>query len=116
MEAEYIAACEAAKESLWIKKFYTDIKVIPDMDWLLALYCNNRGELINSKKSWSHKRGKHIEMKYHLIREIVYRWDINIVKIASKDNLMHSFTKTLSERAFNKHFLGIGLKDMIHLL
>ena len=25
MEAKYIAACEAAKESVWLKKFYTDL-------------------------------------------------------------------------------------------
>ena len=32
MEAEYIAACEAAKESVWLKKFYTDLEVVPNME------------------------------------------------------------------------------------
>ena len=29
MEAEYIAACEAAKEAVWLKKFYTNLEVVP---------------------------------------------------------------------------------------
>ena len=40
MEAEYIAACEAAKESVWLKKFYTDLKVVPNMEKPLVLYCD----------------------------------------------------------------------------
>ena len=36
MEAEYIAACEAAKEVVWLRKFFTDLEVVPDMDKLLV--------------------------------------------------------------------------------
>ncbi|KAA0042331.1 gag/pol protein [Cucumis melo var. makuwa] len=32
MEAEYVAACEAAKEAVWLKKFLTDLEVVPNMD------------------------------------------------------------------------------------
>ena len=32
MEVEYIAACEAAKEVVWLKKFYIDLEVVPGMD------------------------------------------------------------------------------------
>ena len=67
MEAEYIAACEAAKESVWLKKFYTDLEVVPNMERPLVLYCDNNGEVANSKEPRSHERGKHIERKYHLI-------------------------------------------------
>ena len=72
MEAEYIAACEAAKESVWLKKFYTDLEVVPNMEKPLDLYCDNSGAMANSKEPRSHKRGNHIEMKYHLIREIAH--------------------------------------------
>ena len=37
MEAEYIAACEAAKESVWLKKFYIDLEVVPNMEKPLVL-------------------------------------------------------------------------------
>ena len=66
MEAEYIAACEAAKEAVWLKKFYTDLEVFPEVEKPLVLYCDNSGAVANSKEPRSHKRGKHIERKYHL--------------------------------------------------
>ena len=116
MEAEYIAACEAVKESVWLKKFYTDLEVVPNLEKPLVLYCDNSGAVANSKEPRSHKRGKHIERKYHLIREIVHRGDVAVIKIASEQNLADSFTKTLPERVFKGHLEGLGLRDMSHLL
>ena len=116
MEAEYIAACEAAKEAVWLKKFFIDLEVVPNMDKPLTLYCDNSGAVANSKEPRSHKRGKHIERKYHLIREIVHRGDMTVMKIASEDNLADPFTKTLSVEKFDRHFEGLGLRDMSFLL
>ena len=116
MEAEYIVACEAAKESVWIKKFYTDLEVVPNMEKPFVLYCDNNGAVANSKEPRSHKRGKHIERKYHLIPEIVHRGDVAVMKIASEQNLADTFTKTLPERVFIGHLEGLGLRNMSHLL
>ena len=110
MEAEYIAACEAAKEAVWLKKFFADLEVVPDIDKPLVLYCDNSGAVANSKEPRSHKRGKHIERKYHLIQEIVNREDVIVTKIATLDNLADPFTKTLSEKLFFKHIEEMGLR------
>ena len=116
MEAVYIAACEAAKESVWLKKFYTDMEVLPNMGKPLVLYCDNSGAVANSKEPRSHKRGKHIERKYHLIQEIVHRGDVAVMKIVSEQNLVDPFTKTLPERVFAVHLEGLGLREMSRLL
>ena len=116
MEAEYIAACEVAKESIWLKKFYTDLEVVLNMEKPLVLYCDNSGAVTNSKEPRSHKRGKHIERKYHLIREIIHRGGVAVMKIASEQNLADPFTKTLPERVFTGHLERLGLRDMSHLL
>ena len=116
MEAEYIVACEAAKESVWLTKFYTNLEVVPNMEKPLVLYCNNSGAVANSKEQRSHKRGKHIERKYHLIREIVHRGDVAFMKITSEQNLANPFTKTLPKRVFTGHLEGLGLRDMSHVL
>ena len=115
MEVEYIAACEAAKEAVLLKKFFTDLEVVPNMDKPIVLYCDNSGAVANSKEPRSHKRGKHIERKYHLIREIVHRGDVDVMKIASQDNLVNPFTKKLPSKSFEGHLSGIGLKDMSHM-
>ncbi|TYK23858.1 gag/pol protein [Cucumis melo var. makuwa] len=61
MEAEYVAACEAVKEAVWLKKFLTDLEVVPNMHLPITLYCDNSGAVANSREPRSHKRGKNIE-------------------------------------------------------
>ncbi|KAK4839943.1 hypothetical protein QYF36_026125 [Acer negundo] len=75
-----------------------------------------RWTVANSKEPRSHKRGKHIERKYHLLREIVQRGDVTITKIASTENLADPFTKALPQKSFDGHLENMGLRDMTHLL
>ena len=75
MEADYIAASEATKEVVWLKNFLLDLGVVPSAQSAITLYCDNTGAVANGKEPRSHKRGKHIERKYHLIRGIVSRGD-----------------------------------------
>ena len=96
MEAENIAASEAAKEAMWLKNFLIDLEVVSFERLSITLYCDNSGVVANSKESRSHKRGKHIERKYHLIREIVNPGDVTVSQIAYEDNLADPFTKGLN--------------------
>ena len=71
MEAEYVATSEVAKEAVWLKNFLLDLGMVPLMQLPITLYCDNSGADANSKEPRAHKKGKHIECKYHLIRDIV---------------------------------------------
>ena len=53
---------------------------------------------------------KHIERKYHLIHEIVNRGDVVVSQIASEDNLEDLFTKGLSQKVFDQHIEGMGVR------
>lgn len=76
LEVEYVAACKVAKEAIWLRKILKNLEVVPNMSMLITLYCDNSGVVTNSKEPRSHKRGKLIECKYHLIWEIVQRGDV----------------------------------------
>ncbi|TYK19425.1 gag/pol protein [Cucumis melo var. makuwa] len=112
MEAEYVVACEAAKEAVWLRKFLHDLEVVPNMNLSITLYCDNNGTVANSKEPRSHKQGKHVERKYHLIREIMQREDVIVTKIASEHNITYPFTKTLTTKVFEGHLESLGLRDM----
>ncbi|KAM6551295.1 hypothetical protein CsatB_001103 [Cannabis sativa] len=103
MEVEYIAAAEAAKELVWLRKFFTRLSVVPGMEKPLVLLCDNTGALANSKEPRSHKRSKHIERKYHIIREYVARGDVLVEKVDTEDNVVDPFTKVFAGTAFEKH-------------
>ncbi|KAK8574321.1 hypothetical protein V6N13_016122 [Hibiscus sabdariffa] len=70
-KAEYIAASEAAKEAVWIKKFISELGVIPSISDVVGLYCDNNGAIAQAKEPRSHQRSKHILRRFHLIREII---------------------------------------------
>ncbi|RVW76960.1 Retrovirus-related Pol polyprotein from transposon TNT 1-94 [Vitis vinifera] len=116
MEAEYVAACEAAKEAVWLREFLKELEVVPNMHEPIRLYCDNSGAVANAKEPRNHRKGKHIERKFHLVREIVSRGDVSVEKIASANNIADPFTKTLPARTFEQHLEGMGLRDMSHLL
>ena len=79
--AEYVAACEAAKEVVWLRKFLSDLGVVRMEQVPITLFCDNSGVVAQSKDPRNHKKGKHIERMYHIIRDIVTRGDVVVEKI-----------------------------------
>ena len=65
MEAEYIAASEAAKEAVWLKNFLSDMEVVPNMDKLVTIFYDNSGAVANSREPHNLKKWKYIEKKYY---------------------------------------------------
>ncbi|KAH9724536.1 Integrase catalytic domain-containing protein [Citrus sinensis] len=115
-EAEYVAASEAAKEVVWLRKFLQDLEVVPIVTALLKLFCDNRGAVAQSKEPRNHKKQKHIERKYHLIRDIVQRGDVEVTQIASQQNLADPFTKAILGKPFNLHLESMGMREMPNML
>ncbi|KAL4368227.1 hypothetical protein GQ457_05G022170 [Hibiscus cannabinus] len=101
---EYIAASEAAKEAVWIKKFITGLGVIPSISDVVDLYCVNNGAIAQAKEPRSHQRSKHILRRFHLIREIIDRGDVEICKVHTDDNIADPLTKPLAhQKARSSH-------------
>ena len=100
----------ATKEAVWLGKFLMELGVIAKAVDPMILYCDNSGVISQAKEPRNHRKGKHIERKYHLVREIVQRGDIIIEKIASEDNLADPFTKALKTKVFDSHVYNIGLR------
>ncbi|KAI3735246.1 hypothetical protein L6452_14738 [Arctium lappa] len=78
MEVEYIVASDAAKEAVWIKKFISQLGVVPNSNCPIEFLCDNNGAIAQAKEPISHQRSKHILRRYHLIREIIERGDVSI--------------------------------------
>ena len=54
IEAEYIAASDAAKKAVWIKKFMIELGVVPSNVDLVLLYCDNNRAIVQAKDPRSH--------------------------------------------------------------
>ena len=86
-ETEYIAASEAAKEGVWIRKFLIELGVFPNVSSPLDLYCDNSGAIEQAKEPRNHQKSKHVMRRFHLIRELIDRAEIKICKIHTELNI-----------------------------
>ena len=64
-----MAASEAVKEAVWLRKFLQNLKVVPIVTAPFKLFCDYGGVVTQSKEQRNHKKQKHIERKYHIIKE-----------------------------------------------
>jgi len=76
-EAEYIAACEAVKGLVWINRLVKEIDSDIQYDQP-TLYVNNLSAIRLVKNLELHKRTKHIDVKYHFIRE---KFEYNLFRL-----------------------------------
>ena len=113
MGAKYFAACEVAKEAVWLKKFCFDLGVMRMEQVPILLFCDYSGTVAQSKDPRNHKKGKHIKRKHHIIWDIVSRGDVVATKINSANNLANPFTEALPQMTFESHLKGMGVR-LVH--
>ncbi|KAJ9557107.1 LOW QUALITY PROTEIN: hypothetical protein OSB04_011721 [Centaurea solstitialis] len=86
-KAEYIAASDAVKEAVWMKKFIKDLGVVPSIELPIEIFCDNEGAVALAQEPRSHKRTRHIHRKYHYIREVVASGEVVINRVHTDANL-----------------------------
>ena len=84
-ESEYVAACEATKEVVWLRALLLALDHAQVQATLLC--CDNNGALILSEDPSFHMQVKHIDVKFHYIRERVAENEIEVKYMNTKDNL-----------------------------
>ena len=97
-EAEYIAASEAAREIMGFRTFLNDIHYPQTLP--TDLYVDNLTAINMTKEEGHNDRRKHINVKYHYIRERVQEKDINIKWIETKEQQADILTKPLPKDTF----------------
>ncbi|WVZ80773.1 LOW QUALITY PROTEIN: hypothetical protein U9M48_028226 [Paspalum notatum var. saurae] len=109
-EAEYIAASEAAKEAVWIRKFVSELVLFQALHahWTFTVIISvPLHKLRNLARS--HQKSKHIFRRYHLIREIIDRGDVKICKVHTDLNVADPLTKPLPQSKFEAHKKAMGI-------
>ncbi|KAJ9556974.1 hypothetical protein OSB04_011588 [Centaurea solstitialis] len=109
-EAEYIAACDAAKEAVWLRNFLSDLRVVASISRPIDIFCDNSGAVAQAKEPREHHKSRHVLRKYHLIREIIGRGDVRICKIPTEDNVADPLTKPLARAKHETHANSIGMQ------
>ena len=110
-EAEYVAACSAGQEILWMRNFLTEcgysVKGAPS-----TLYIDNNSALQVAKNPEHHGRMKHLDLRFYWLRDEVHRGSIRLVHLQTADMPADMLTKALG-RVKLQHMaalsgLGVG--------
>ena len=109
-EAEYIAAATAACQGMWLTRLLGDMKNEEAEHVMLKI--DNKAAISLSKNPVFHDRSKHIELRYHFIRECVEEGRIYIDYICTNDQLADTFTKPLGRIRFLELRGRIGMTEI----
>lgn len=97
-EAEFMAACAATKETMWLKQILGDInQYLQDS---MYLFLDSQSAISIIKNINFHKRCKHIEVKYHFIKEKYHQKVIVLKYVSTGNQYADILTKALSKDKF----------------
>ena len=109
MEAEYIACSTAVSNTVWIKRFVDSLK-LDKQDRPVNVFCDNKSAISLIKSEGNSSKGKHIDINYHYIQDIVEMGEIIDHFVPSVEMMADPMTKGLTLNQFKVHVTGMGLR------
>lgn len=97
-EAEFVAACSAACQAVWLKKLVDELRLYTADS--TELFCDNSSAIKLAHNPILHGRSKHIQVRFHYLRELVKAGNIKMSFCGTKDQVADVFTKALSKDSF----------------
>ena len=94
-EAEYIAGGESAKESLWVSSWVLEVFGVYKYSRLIG---DNKSAICLMKNDTIHDRSKHIDIKYHFLRDEVEKGHIVVEWVETTKELADILTKPVTKQ------------------
>ncbi|GAV60250.1 LOW QUALITY PROTEIN: hypothetical protein CFOL_v3_03781 [Cephalotus follicularis] len=93
-ETEYIATVSCCAQVMWMKQQLLDYGFSFDK---VPIMCDNTSAICLGKNLVHHSRTKHIDIRYHFIKDHIEKCDIELVFVPTQDQITDIFTKPLDE-------------------
>lgn len=106
-EAEYVALSSATQEAVWLKRLLNSINAIPPGP--VTVMEDNQGAIAIAKNPIAHAQTKHIDIRFHYIRELVQDGTISLQYCPMEDMMADILTKPLPKGRFEtlRNSLGV---------
>ena len=98
-EAEFYSLSECAKQCIWYQNLLNELNLNIKT---IKIYVDNKATIQISKNNLINPKSKHIDIRYHFIRELVLQNKIELVYIKSQNNLADGLTKYLNNSLMDK--------------
>ncbi|GKC48229.1 retrovirus-related pol polyprotein from transposon TNT 1-94 [Tanacetum coccineum] len=96
-ESEYVAVSGCCAQVLWMRTQLTDYGFFYDK---VPIYCDSQSAIAISCNPVQHTRTKHIDVRYHFIKDHVEKGTIELYFVGTEYQLADLFTKSLPEARF----------------
>ena len=106
-EAEYIAASEATKEAVWLRRLITQLGAKQREP--TPIKCDNQSAIKLTKNPEYHRRTKHIDVRYHFVRHHQEMKNIEVSYVPTEDQVADILTKNLPGPRFLKLREDLGI-------
>ena len=116
-EAEYMSLASAAQEAIWMRRLINDIMNDEDNKSTKAtiIYEDNQSAISMSRNPQYHGRAKHIDIKFHFVREQVTENHIELIYCKSEDMVADILTKAICGPQFKRLRGMMGMKNEIDI-
>ncbi|KAL4313405.1 hypothetical protein GQ457_01G015130 [Hibiscus cannabinus] len=108
-EAEYVAASWCVCHAIWLRNLLS--KMMLKQVGATMIHVDNKSAIELVKNPVNHERSKHIDVRFHFIRDHVKEGNVELVHVASHDQVADIFTKPLPEILLDKCKKMIGMMD-----
>jgi hypothetical protein len=109
-EAEYVAAAAAACQGVWLSRLIADVLGTKEMP--VKLLMDNMSAIALSRNPVHHDRSKHIDTKYHFIRECIGEGKVEVEHVGTAEQLADIFTKSLERVKFVELRSALGVVEV----
>ncbi|GKA69670.1 retrovirus-related pol polyprotein from transposon TNT 1-94 [Tanacetum coccineum] len=106
-EAEYVSLSACCAQILWLRTQLTDYGFHFDK---IPMYCDSKAAIAISCNPVQHSRTKHIDVRYHFIKEHVEKGIVELFFVGTEYQLADLFTKALSEDRFKYLVRRLGMR------
>lgn len=100
---------EACSEIAWLRSLQTEIRYEPTAP--TPLVADNQSGIFLAVNPAHDRRLKHVDIRYHFIREYVKSKRVNIVYVSTNDMIVDILTKPLGPTKFEHFQIGLGLTE-----
>ena len=111
-EAEYMSLTLAAQEAMWLNRLLAELQSQKEPSKPAILYEDNQSAICMTKNPQFHGRCKHIDIKYHFIRDEAKKGTIDVRYCRTDDMIADMLTKGLHAEQFVKLREMAGLKEL----
>ena len=109
-ESEYVAAATAACQGIWLARLLAEFNNGEAEQVMLKV--DNKSAISLAKNPIFHERSKHIELKYHFIRDCVEEKKIELEFVPTEHQLADMLTKPLDRVRLEKLRSRIGMVEV----